>query len=463
MRNSGAPASLCLCGALLLGLLGGANRAAAQSLRDELDAGAPDPRLEWSGPVGEMHRKLAQPLRAVRQQGANGSALLMQLVAPGADAVAPLLDILVQERVPRAQPTDAPQILSSAQRGLLLSALAKLPAERVRAELELRLPAPPAKASASVRIAALRVLSLIGNSADLPRLSGLAPREKNELARGSVEVLREAYAGILRRDPALVSRGRPLLNGCDDDAASQLLFALGELRDKRALPLLEDCLHSMPQLAQQAIGLIALLGRSDDPSYNRRVASWLAENLDHERSEWTRASLRALGVLDDGPQVPALLSELQSPHPGLREAALDSLHQISGLQLGDSEAAWREWYADECDWLASGQPAAERELSSNQDAQVAHALDQFAAHRLFRDERVQAVLGVLDSGTPAMRALSCATLARMGSKRALPALVERISDEDPIVAQAAWSAACELSGQVLPRSSSQAREQLTLD
>ncbi len=453
-------AALGLGGLLLLGLLGAGGSASAQAQREERDAGAPDPRLEWSGPLSELHRKLAQPLRAVRQQDANGSALLAQLVATGADAIAPLLDILVQERVPRVQAQDAPQILSIAQRQLLLAALAKLPAERVRAEFERRLGPPPASADARVRLAALRVLSVIGHYADLPRLAGLAPRQEELLSPAAAEALREAYAGILRREPAVFSSGLRLLRGCDDDAASQLLFALGDLRNRRALPLLEDCMRSLPQHAQQAIGLIAVLGRSDDPDYNRRVAAWLAENLDPERPEWMRASLRALGVLDDGRQVPTLLAQLESPFEGLREVALEALRRISGLQLGETAPAWREWYSDECAWMASGQPAAERELSSSDDASVARALDEYAAHRLCRDERVPTLLEVLDSGSPPMRVLCCATLARVGSPRALPALVERISDENPTLGQAAWSAACELSGQVLPRSSAQAREQL---
>jgi HEAT repeat protein len=445
---------------LLPGQLGPALKVSAQTARDDRDAGVPDPRLEWSGPESEMHRKLAGPLRAVRQAGADGSALLAQLAAPGVDAIAPLFDILVQERVPHVDPQDAPQILSTAQRELLLAALAKLPREPLRAALERRLPKPPAVADARMRIAMLRVLSVIGTSADLSRLAGLAPREQDGLTPVAASALRSAYAGILRREPAILATGLRLLKGCDDDAASEFLSALGELREKRALPLLEDCMRTQPQLAQQAIGLVAILGPSDDTDYDRRVALWLAEHLDPERSEWTRASVRALGALDDGHQVPALLAQLESDHPGVREVALAALRRVSGLQLHDSAETWREWYAGECAWLESRQPDAERELGSEHDAEVARALDECAAHRIFRDERAPAVLGVLESGSPAMRVLSCATLARLGSRRALPALVERISDDDPALAQAAWRAACELSGRELARDSSQAREQL---
>src|SRR6185295_11898454 len=152
--------------------------------------------------------------------GANGSALLAQLASPGADAIAPLFDILVQERVPRSEPEDAPQILSVAQRDLVLAALAKLPREKVRAALERRLPAPPAVADARMRLAILRLLSVIGDSNDLPRLCALAPREQDALTPAAAAALRGACAGILRREPALLSKGLRLLRGCDDEAAS---------------------------------------------------------------------------------------------------------------------------------------------------------------------------------------------------------------------------------------------------
>lgn len=455
-----------LAAAALTGLLwaSGAGLAAAQSA----PAAAPDERAggklcEWVGPLGELHRALAAPLRESRKGSAEPKELLGRLTAPGADAIAPLLDILIEERVPRAAPADAPQLLSAPQRELLLAALARLPRPSLRAELERRLAPADELAGAELRLAALRVFAAAGQSADLPRLSALAPRTDDELPVPAAEALRAAYAAILRGEPGLLSRGLALLRGCDDAAASQMLFALGDLRDKRALPLLEDCTRSRPELAQQAIGLLAQLGPSDDPDFDRRVAAWLAGQLDFARTEWTRAALRALGVYDDGRQVPALLEQLDAPHPGLREAALDALRRVSGLKLGGSAPAWREWYADESAWQESGEPAARLELASNQDARVARALDEFAAHRLFRDERVQAVLEVLENGSPAMRVLACSTLARMGSQGALPALVENISSERPALAEAAWRAACALSGQTLPRSSSEARAQLGTD
>jgi HEAT repeat protein len=451
-----------LCWAALAGL------AAAQSAPAAAPAAAADARagaslLVWVGPLSELHRTLAAPLRESRKAPAETGQLLARLTAPGADAIGPLLDMLIEERVPRAAPADAPQLLSAPQRGLLLAALAQLPRASLRAELERRLAPADELAGAPLRVAALHVFALAGGAADLARLAALAPRVDEELPVPAAEALRAAYAGILRGEPGLLARGLALLRGCDTAAASQFLFALGDLHDKRALPLLEDCMRSRPELAQQAIGLLAQLGRSDDPDFDRRVAAWLAGELDNARSEWTRAALRALGVFDDGRQVPALLEELDAPHPGLREAALDSLRQVSGLKLGGSAAAWREWYADESAWQESGEPAARLELASNQDARVARALDQFAAHRLFRDERAPALLEVLENGSPAMRILACSALARLGSQVALPALVDNLSSEPSALADAAWRAACTLSGQTLPRSTAEARALLGTD
>jgi HEAT repeat protein len=167
-------------------------------------------------------------------------------------------------------------------------------------------------------------------------------------------------------------------------------------------------------------------------------------------------------VLDNGSQVPVLLEELDSEHPGLRQAALEALRRVSGLGMGDSKAAWREWYARETEWQERGRQQARSALDSAEDVLVARALDAYGDHRLFREELAEDVLGVLEHGAPQMRVLACETLVRIGSKRALPGLVELISDEDAALADAAWRASCELSGQTLARTALEAREQLRL-
>ena len=416
-----------------------------------------DPRLEWAGPLNVMHRTLAEPLRAVRKEPSSGPKQLARIVARGPDAIAPLYDILVEERIPRVHADDPAQLLSEPQCQLLLSALAKFPVERVRAELEQRLALPPSAGDVPQRVAALRVLSVIGNSKDLARLSGIAPREREELGPKAAEALRGAYAAILRREPALLARRRELLKSCDASAAKQLLFAAGDLGDKRALALLGDCARSVPALAQQAVALVPRVGASGDAELDQGFAAWLAERLDPERLEWTRASLRAIGVLDDGSQVPALLEALESPHAGLREAGLGALQQLSGLRLGSELEAWREWYARETEWRSTGRQAALQALASDDTAQVAQALGKYAERRLFRDELAQDVLQVLEHGSLPMRAMACGTLTRIGSQVALSPLIEHFSDEEDAVAEAAWRAACALTGQALPRTTDEAR------
>lgn len=426
-------------------------------------AAAADPaaaRLEWRGTIGELHRQLAEPLRASRKDFARGQELLARLVAPGPRAIAPLLDMLVQGRVPRAQPDDAPQLLSIPQRELLLSALARLPADALRVEIERRIPRPPEKADPDVQLAALRVLSVIGTRADLHGLAALAPREKDEIGPDAAEALRAAYAGILRRDPAALSGGLNLLQSLDPGPGKQLLFALGDLGDKRALPMLDVCARTIPALAQQAAALVPLVGPSGDPDLDQPLAAWLGDRIDPERPEWTRACLLAIGVLDNGSQVPVLLEQLESAHPGLRQAALGALRSVSGLGMGDSKAAWREWYARETEWQERGRQLARTALGSGQDVLVARALDAYGDHRLFREELAEDVLDVLGHGSPPMRVLACDTLARIGSKRALGELVELISDADAALADASWRASCALSGQTLPRTAQEAREQL---
>jgi HEAT repeat protein len=445
---------------LLVALLAASGPAFARGAGGDSPSGESDARLEWVGPLSDLHRQVAGTLRALRKSGARPSELLLQLLDPGLGVVAPLVDILVQERVPRARPDDAAQLLSVPQRELLLSALTKFPAERVRAEFERRLPAPPAEPEPRLRIAELRLLSAIGRRSDLPNLSAHAPREKGEIGPTAAAALREAFAAILRREPEAFTDGMQVLRSCDAGAAKQFLFALADLGDKRALPLLDQCARSIPELAQQAVVLLPRIGPSGEPEFDQALCAWLVERLDPRRLEWTRASLRAIGVLDDGIQVPALLEQLDVPQEGLREAALGALQQVSGLRLGPSKGAWREWYERECLWQSSGRQEALTALESGQDALVAQALGAFGEHTLYKQQRAEDVLGVLQHGSPAMRLLACNTLARIGSARALAPLVDLFADADGQLAEAAWRAACTLAGRTLPRLPQDARESL---
>jgi len=410
--------------------------------------------------VSELHRTLAAPLRASRTQQARGLQLVAQLVAPGPEAIAPLFDMLVQQRVPRVQPTDAGQILSEPQRQLVLGALAQLPPARVRQELERRLKAPEPAIESATRMAGLRVLSVIGKRADLPALSALAPREGTELEPDAADALRASYAAILRREPAELANGFDLLRTSDHPSAKQFLFALGDLRDKRALPALDACVRSVPELAQQAVALVPLVGASGQSELDQALAEYLARRLDPGRIEWTRAALRAIGVLDDGSQVGVLLEQLEAQHAGLREAALGALQRISGLQLSASKEAWHEWYARELQWQTQGREEARAALAADKDEPVARALAAYAVHKLFRDQLAEDVLPVLAHASPALRTLACATLARIGSQRALAPLIELFSSDDRPLAEAAWRSACALSGKVLPRTPSVARARL---
>jgi HEAT repeat protein len=445
---------------LLVALLAASGPAWARAAGGDSPSAEPDAHLEWVGPLSDLHRQVAATLRARRKSDARAAELLPQLLDPGLGVVAPLIDILVQERVPRARPDDAAQLLSAAQRELLLAALAKFPPERVRAEFARRLPAAPAEPEPGLRIAELRLLSAIGRRSDLPSLSARAPREKGEIGPGAAAALREAFAAILRREPESFADQMQVLRSCDAGAAKQFLFALGDLGDKRALPLLDQCARSIPELAQQAIGLLPRIGPSGEPEFDQALCAWLVERLDPRRLEWTRASLRAIGVLDDGSQVPALLEQLDVPQDGLREAALGALQQISGLHLGPSKGAWREWYERECLWQSSGRQEALTALESGQDALVAQALGAFGGHTLYKQQRAEDVLGVLQHGSPAMRLMACGTLARIGSTRALASLVELFADADAQLAEAAWRAACALAGRPLPRVPQEARELL---
>ena len=414
-----------------------------------------NPRLEWAGPLRAEHRVAAGVLRAARRANESGEALLQRLVALDVAGIPVLLDILEQGRIPRVVPEDPAQILNEAQGRLLMSALSALPEPGVRAELETRLAASPQ--SASPRLATLKVLAAIGDRGDLPRLGGIAPHRDGALPQDARVALRAAYAAILGRDPELLLSAGELVNPKDLVSTRELLLAAGELGDPRALGLLETCARSYPALAQLAVSIVPEVGRSSNSELDRSFSEWLGCSIDRQRPEWTRVALRAVGVLDDGNAVDELIAALEMEEDGIAASAHDALQRISGLKLEPDPVVWRSWWKAEQTWMDCDRERARRVLDSGDTSDVLQALARYAEHRLFRDELSGDVLVVLGRRESGLQRLACETLERLGSRCALEPLMELFGSGNAPVADAAWKAACTISGRTLPRDTNESR------
>jgi hypothetical protein len=445
-----ASLTACLAGSLL---------AARANGDDETPASNVESPFEWQGTVSAEHSLVASVLREARRTSTPAKELVEKLSAPNAKQLDAMLDILIQGRVPKVSDKDAPQMLSQAQRALLLQLIARFEARTALHALEGRLAERPQ--DAALRTAFVQVLGVLGTERDLARIDQLAPRaEDGAMPRNAAESARAAYVAILHRSPDMTELSDASIRRFGDAAMHELLLAIGDLCDPRAVPFLYVIAQDRPTLAQLAIAMVPACGRTDDADFNRAFALWLRDRVDPLRIDWTRTIVQALGVLDEGDAAGILVDLLSSEHHGLALSAHEALKKISGLEYAAQAPDWRAWFDGEERWFEREYPKQRHALRSSKTREVVHALHAFNERALHKSILAADVIDVLKRPEPALQALACGVLETLGTKRCIAPLVDLLASRDKRVADAAWRSLCKITSKDVPREPGPARAML---
>jgi len=437
------------CALVFVSGLSFAPRALAQAAQAPVDDAAPAKLGPWTWDTTPAHLRIAAALREARHAGPNDGPLLQQrIIGSGKDSVAAQVDILLRSRVPETSPKDGPQVLSDAQRELLLSSMAKMPLKAVRKELDARLALTPDDVRA--RLGCMQALSVIGEAKDLARLVELAPRKQDStdlaLPYSSRETLRDSTAALLHRLPQAWPEFGTTLRKADPSAAKSLLDALACARDPRALRVLLDAVRNDPKLSWKAASLVAACGPSLSTETNHEFLEWMRNEFQGATPDYRRTLLMAVGTLDDGDWVPLLADKLEDEDTGVREESLSALQKISGLGFPGDPALWRSWNEGEERWHAQQRPKLLQELADPESPKVLAAVREYSEHRTHRAAMSEELLDVLRHGRPEVRCMVISVLERLGSPVACSALLGMLNDSDPKVAEAAWQALHTISG-----------------
>ena len=180
------------------------------------------------------------------------------------------------------------------------------------------------------------------------------------------------------------------------------------------------------------------------------LAELLRVHLDSESASRRGAAALALGSLQDAGAAEALIELLDDPSAGIRENAHWALTRITGLRFPLSPLPWRSWYRSETEWFQGEYVRHARGLGSSDPAVVTRAIRELGQRRLHRDTLALELAEVLYHPSPPIRLAACLALRELGSRAALPELVEALEDGDGRVREAAWSALRSLTLQDLP-------------
>jgi HEAT repeat protein len=371
--------------------------------------------------------------RAVESEDA-ALALASDLAELGPAALPELFAILAERDVD-ADP-DARVELDPLSEQALLEALAALPSASVRAHLAgLDRPA----LSDGERRAAIQVYGAIGAGEDLRGLVGVAapldPRAPIalELRRAFLE----ACTAVLARDELATRYVRGAFDVAPPSLKAQLIAALRSRRGEPALRVLGTLLGASAEFDLLALSAIGDLARGREHAAALELGSTVLSYLTGPDERLAQAAAEVLAELEDPRAVPDLIALLDAPQANLRASANRALVRTAGRDLSGDQRQWQSWYDAEQAWWRRHEAGILERLRSQHDAEVARALNEVGAHRLFRRELEYSLIEELDGDDPLILAMACVTLGRLGSRAAAPELEALAEHSDPRVVEAA--------------------------
>ncbi|HVS08550.1 MAG TPA: HEAT repeat domain-containing protein [Planctomycetota bacterium] len=377
-------------------------------------------------------------VRAVLEAGAGapseGTALELERFAPPALPV--FLDLLSREATSSAPPLDP-----AAERALLLALAAHIDACRP-------LLAVRARASQTARRAVLGVLEIGGGAQDL-RLAAAAAQAEREGAEPdpvALALLERAARAIVLREG---KRGCDALRAVYDEAGLELklrwIRALGDVGSQPALELLGSWVGRPDEPSLVLVQEISRAAARLEPPFDASLRAAVRTCLSDGSPALRREAALAVGRLGDDESLPLLVALLEG-ESGPRRNAWWALKAITGRSFREDARPWSRWVAAEQAWWRDRSGTVLAELRSADEAVVAAAVQEIAAHRYRRHELALELSAIAGEGSADRARLVCSALVQLGSPLARKGLEACLEHEDAGVRQRAAAALRSMGG-----------------
>lgn len=379
--------------------------------------------------------------RLVREAGADpgrAEAAAREIVARGDEGLAELVPALAHGMFVDGEAVD------DAARAILESALPLMDPRALVSFLESTAP----ERDAAVRAEALRIVGTYGLAEGVDALLDIACGRSAADLEESGDALESSLLLLIAREPEALEYLPGAWARAPELAFGNMVRAAGRCGRARALPVLTGALGRVPSYDGLLLAEIGRLGDAADPESARAAALRVADYLDSQYASLGKAAVNALGRLGAPESVPELVELLGAEDAGLARTAYAALQRVTGLRLRGEPGPWRAWLANEEGWLDLHLSSALTGLEASDAATVREALRELERHPLDRHVLSEEAARVLERDEPELRIAACETLKRLGSRAALPALIDALEDE-PDVAEAARTALVLLTGEEL--------------
>ena len=132
----------------------------------------------------------------------------------------------------------------------------------------------------------------------------------------------------------------PLIKACgkqDVETRRKVLRALGEMKDRRAIP----CMAASLKDGNTTVRMLAAWGLSQmgEPALQPLLAE-----LDDKDSPGRSDAAFALGRINQPQAIGPLIAALKETDPDLRKESAKALSRITGQDFGESPADWQKWW-----------------------------------------------------------------------------------------------------------------------
>jgi len=225
-------------------------------------------------------------------------------------------------------------------------------------------------------------------------------------------------------------RGCEALRAVYDEAGEALkphwIRALGDVGSEHALELLGSWVGRPGEPSITLVQEISRAAARLEPPFDEGLRASVRACLSDGSPALRREAALAVGRLSDDESLPLLVTLLEGDS-GPRRNAWWALKAITGLSFREDARPWSRWVAAEQAWWRERSAPALAGLRSSDEATVAAAVQEIAAHRFRRHELALELSAIAGEGSPDRARLVCSALVQLGSpasRKALEAFLE---------------------------------------